>query len=45
MLRIDDTEDDVDLRPRRPLLVRRKDDRGVIGEGERDVRLLGVVVV
>lgn len=43
MLRIEDTEEDVDLRPRRPLLGRRKADRGVRGEGESDVRLLGVV--
>ena len=40
---MDDTDEDVDLRPRRPLLARRNVDRGVSGEGDSDVRLLGVV--
>ena len=40
---MEDTDEDVDLRPRRPLLGRRKAERGVSGEGESDVRLLGVV--
>lgn len=39
--RIDDTDDDVDFRPRRPPEVRRIAVvvRGVSGEGERDCRL------
>jgi len=39
MDRIDDTEDDVDLRPRRPVEDRRMVPRGVKGDGERDCRL------
>ena len=38
MLRTDDTEEDVDFRPRRPALERRYEDRGVNGEGERELR-------
>lgn len=37
MLRMEDTEEDVDLRPRRPE-ERRKDECGVSGDGEREVR-------
>lgn len=40
---MDETDEEVDLRPLKPLLVRRKVDRGVKGEGEMDVRLLAVV--
>lgn len=43
MVRMEETDEDVDFRPRRPLLGRRKADRGVSGEGDNDVRLLGVV--
>lgn len=39
MLRIEDTDDDVDLRPRRPPDDRRYDDRGVNGAGDADSRL------
>jgi hypothetical protein len=39
MERIEDTEDDVDLRPRRPPEERRYDERGVSGDGEREGRL------
>ena len=39
MLRIDDTDDDVDLRPRRPPEERRYEDRGVKGAGDADRRL------
>ncbi len=46
MLRTDDTDDEVDLRPRRPELGRRNVDRGVRGEGESDCLLLvGVVKI
>ena len=34
MLRMEETEEDVDLRPRSPALERRKVERGVSGEGE-----------
>ncbi len=44
MLRMEETEEDVDLRPLRPVLERRKVDRGVRGEGEREWRLLVGVV-
>jgi hypothetical protein len=44
MLRTEDTEDEVDLRPLRPVLDRRKPDRGVSGEGDSECRLLGVEV-
>jgi hypothetical protein len=44
MLRTEETEDEVDLRPRSPVLARRKVERGVKGAGERDWRLLVVVV-
>ena len=36
MLRIDDTEEEVDLRPRRPPDVWRYEERGVIGAGDRE---------
>jgi hypothetical protein len=36
MLRTEETDDDVDLRPRRPVLARRNVERGVKGDGERD---------
>jgi hypothetical protein len=36
MLRTEETEEDVDFRPRRPVLARRKVERGVKGDGERD---------
>lgn len=39
MLRIDDTDDDVDLRPRRPPEERRYEDRGVNGAGDAESRL------
>ena len=47
MLRIEETEEDVDLRPRRPVLERRNVERGVKGEGERDCRfvVMGVVCI
>lgn len=46
MLRMEDTDEDGDLRPRRPVLDRRKVDRGVNGDGEREWRLLlGVVYI
>jgi hypothetical protein len=38
------TELDVDLRPRRPLEPRRKAERGVSGDGERECRLFEVPV-
>lgn len=38
MLRIDDTDDDVDLRPRRPPDERRYEERGVNGAGDADSR-------
>lgn len=37
--RIDEMDEDVDLRPRRPPEERRYEERGVRGEGERDRRL------
>lgn len=40
MLRIEETDDDVDLRPRNPADDRRYDPRGVMGEGESELRLL-----
>jgi hypothetical protein len=39
MDRIEDTEDEVDFRPRKPELRRYVDDRGVRGEGDRERRL------
>lgn len=42
MLRIDDTDDEVDFRPRRPAPEERRRDwlpRGVNGEGDRDWRV------
>jgi len=45
MLRIEDTDDEVDLRPLRPVLDRRYVDRGVNGEGDSDCLLLGVVYI
>lgn len=38
MLRTEETDEEVDLRPRRPVELRRYEDRGVMGEGERDLR-------
>ena len=35
----EDTDEDVDFRPRRPAEGRRTADRGVMGDGERDCRL------
>lgn len=43
MDRIDETEEEVDLRPRRPVDVRRYEECGVRGDGDRDVRFCGVV--
>lgn len=40
MLRIEDTEEDVDFLPRSPAEERLYEPRGVIGEGERELRLL-----
>ena len=40
MLRIDETDEDVDFRPRNPAEERRYDPRGVIGDGESEFRLL-----
>jgi len=40
---MEETDEEVDLRPRSPLLARRNVDRGVSGEGDSEVRLLGVV--
>jgi hypothetical protein len=40
---MEETDDEVDLRPRSPLLARLKPDRGVSGEGDSEVLLLGVV--
>jgi hypothetical protein len=46
MLRTEDTDEDVDLRPRRPVLDLLNVPRGVKGEGERECRLLlGVVYI
>ena len=42
MLRTEETDEDVDLRPLSPVLDRRKPDRGVSGEGDSECRLLGV---
>lgn len=44
MLRTDETEDDVDLRPRSPPGPDewRKEDRGVAGAGDKEDRLRGV---
>ena len=44
MLRIDETEEEVDLRPRRPAELRRYDERGVKGDGESEDRLLEPVL-
>jgi hypothetical protein len=44
MLRMEDTDDDVDFLPRSPVLERRKVERGVNGDGESDCRLLFGVV-
>lgn len=40
ILRMEETDEDVDFRPRRPTEERRYDPRGVIGDGEREFRLL-----
>ncbi len=42
---MEDTEEEVDLRPRRPALERRKVERGVRGDGERDCRFVAMGVV
>lgn len=42
MLRIEETDEDVDLRPRRPPEAWRYEDRGVIGAGDSDDLVLGV---
>lgn len=39
MVRMEETEEEVDLRPRRPVLARRKVERGVRGAGEMECRL------
>ena len=39
MLRMDETEEEVDFRPRRPADERRYEECGVRGTGERDDRL------
>jgi hypothetical protein len=39
MLRTEETEEDVDLRPRSPVELRRYEERGVIGDGERELCL------
>jgi len=39
MLRIDETEEEVDLRPRKPADERRYELRGVRGEGDKELRL------
>jgi len=44
MLRIEETEDDVDFRPLKPPLGRRNVDRGVSGDGDIECRLLAGVV-
>ena len=44
MERMEDIEDDVDLRPRRPPELRRYEERGVRGEGETEGRLPDPVV-
>ena len=38
---MEDTEDEVDLRPRRPPEERRYEDRGVIGTGDREDLCIG----
>ena len=46
MLRIEETDEEVDFRPRRPMVLAeewRYDERGVSGAGEREARLRGVV--
>ena len=46
MVRMEETEEDVDFLPRRPVLERRKVERGVKGAGDRECRLLvGVAYV
>lgn len=40
MLRIEDTEEEVDFRPRSPAEDRRYEPRGVIGDGDSELRLL-----
>jgi len=45
MLRIEETDDEVDFRPLRPVLGRLKAERGVRGDGEIDCRLLGVAYI
>lgn len=44
MLRIEETDEEVDLRPRRPTEECRYEERGVSGAGEREERLRGVVM-
>lgn len=43
MLRMEETEDEVDLRPRRPVEERLYDECGVRGDGERESRCRGFV--
>lgn len=38
MLRTEETDEDVDLRPRRPAELRRYEERGVTGDGEMELR-------
>ena len=44
MLRMEETEDEVDLRPRSPAEERLNDECGVRGEGDRDSRFRGFAV-
>lgn len=41
---MDETDEDVDLRPRSPAEERRIVDRGVMGDGDNDCRLYDVVI-
>lgn len=43
MLRMDETEDEVDLRPRKPAEERRKEPLGVIGDGDNEFRFTWLV--
>ena len=45
MLRMEETEEDVDLRPRRPPEERRYEDRGVIGPGDKEDLCLGLGIL
>lgn len=44
MLRIDEMDEEVDLRPRRPAEGRRYDPRGVMGDGDNELRLWETLV-